>query len=186
MMQPNQVISYLRNALKNADIFVDGASSLEYVKDNSRLMNENNIIVPTIFVVIGALTATTISFEAFEQIYEQRLTLITVVDNRQDRTGKYAQQTIFNLRELLFPLLLNYDGFDTDSHALQYVGDQMMDMDRARYWHKFEFKLNGRLLPIDGYQPNLTNLNEIINNWNSSDPLADNPLAVDDLKNLYD
>lgn len=189
MIQINKVIDYMRPLLPS--MRVDGAAALANAKDDSRLMVEGNEIIPTLFVMLGNFVAQTISLETYEQTYDERLTIIACIDNKQDRTGKYSQQFVYYLRLALFKILLNYDGLDVDetgdpnSHALQYVGDQMLEMDRSRYWHKFEFKLNGRLGPEDGVQLDLSVFNEYVAKWYSSDPLADNPLAIDDLIPLY-
>jgi hypothetical protein len=184
MIQVTQVIEYLRTNLTT--MRVDGAAALANAKDDSRLYVEGETIIPTLFVMLGTFVATTLSLEAFLQDYEEKLTIIICLDNKQDRTGKHAQQLVYSMRFALLKILLNYDGFDTDSHSLQYVGDQMIDMDRSRYWHKFEFKLLGRLGQEDGVSFDLDEFNHYVANWYSNDPLADEPLATDDLIPLFE
>jgi hypothetical protein len=183
MIQITKIINYMRPLVTN--MRVDGAAALANAKDDSRLMVEGDTIIPTLFVMLGDFNATTLALETFLQEYDERLVIIACIDNKQDRTGKYAQQFVYSLRIALFQMLLNYE-YDPNSHSLQYVGDKMLEMDRARYWHKFEFKLLGRLDESDGVQLKLTNFNEFVANWNSADPIADNPLAIDDLIPLYD
>jgi hypothetical protein len=186
MIQITQVIEYVRQNLTS--VRVDGAAALANAKDDSRLYVEGETLITTLFIMLGTFVATTLSLEAPLQDYEERLTIIACIDNKQDRTGKHAQQLVYALRLALLKILLNYKEFDPNSHSLQYVGDQMIAdaMDRARYWHRFEFKLLGRLGQEDGVTFNLDNFNRYVANWYSHDPLADEPLATDDINHLYD
>lgn len=187
MIQITQVIDFIRPPLlKNNSIHVDGAATLEAAKDNSRLMIESGKIIPTLFVCMGNTTAVRIAQETFEETYQQKFVVYLCLDNQKDRTGKYVQQQVFFIRPILFKLLLNNRLFDVDSHSIGFDGDGMADMDRAVYWHAFMFSIAGRLLPEDGYQEDLTNLNEITSTYTSPDVLADEPLAIDDVKGLHD
>lgn len=184
MIQVTKIIDYMRPLLPN--LRIDGAAALANAKDDSRLMMENGVnFITTLFVMLGDFSATTLANETFLQDYDERIVFIACIDNTLDRTGKYAQQFVYQLRLALFGILLNYK-YDPASHSLQYVGDKMMDMDRSRYWHKFEFRLLGRLDETDGVGIDLTDFNEYTATWQSPDPLADEPIASDDIKGLYD
>jgi hypothetical protein len=162
----------------------DGAAALANAKDDSRLMLENDNFITTIFVMLGDFTATTLATETILQDYDERLVLIACLDNTKDRTGKYAQDFVCHLRRQLLSQLLNYE-YDPDSHNLMYVGDKMLEMDRARYWHKFEFKLLGRLGEEDGVDLNLSVFNKYVADWHSTNPIHDELLATDILEPLY-
>lgn len=185
MIQITEIITYLRSKLSPA-WRVDGAGSLATAKDDSRLMiGASNEFIPTLFVMIGKFIVKTVSQEIIDQTWDARLVILACLDNTQDRTGKYAQQTAYYLRLALNRCLLNYR-YDPDSHPIKAVGDEMVEMDRARYWHKFEFSMEGRYQEADGVQLNFDELNKIIADWNSTSPTADNPIIEDDIEPLYD
>lgn len=185
MIQIDNVVTYLRASLTSGPYIVGAAASLAVAKDNSRLMvGEGSPILPTMFVMLGKFVNTTLAPETFLQEYDERLDIIICLDNQSDRTGQSAQQIVYQTRIDLYSLLANYL-VDPNCHTLQPVGDQMADMDRARYWHRFEFSCKGRLDSTDGYQPNLDNLNEVTVDYNNPvDETVDNPMAQDDFKNL--
>lgn len=192
MIQIKDVIEYLRANLPD-NIRVDGAAALANAQDDSRLYAEKNqsTVITTLFVMYEGSDAVRIAQETFEQTYTETFSLIAVIDNQQDRTGKYAQQYVYHLKRLLFRLLLDYGkepghSFDDESHTVGFVSDKFMDMDRARYWHKFTFNISGRLTAVDGYQmADLSVFDKYIAEWGSNDLNADLPLATDDVEPLY-
>lgn len=183
MIQVTALIEYLRGKLSPA-WRIDGAANLAYAKDDSRLMVESGKLIPTLFVVLGKFQATVTTQDPIDQNYDERIVIIACLDNTLDRTGKYAQQLVYHLRLALFRSLLNYR-YDEDCHTIKYVGDEMVEMDRARYWHKFEFSQMGRLQEPDGVGLDLSILNKIVADWNSTSPTADNPIAEDVIDDLY-
>lgn len=180
MIQITQIIDYLRANLTTCQ--VDGAASLAYAEDNSRLMtNPDGGIIPAVYVMLGTCTATVLSPSTFLEDYDERLVIIACTDNTLDRTGKSAQQFMYALRKAIFSILLNYV-YDPQSFSLQFIGDSMLKMDRALYWHQFEFSLKGRLDYTDGAPLQyITDLNELVISWNSPDPLADQPIMTDQI-----
>lgn len=183
MIQVTQIIKYLRDNLQN--IRVDGCAELAKAKDDSRLMMENGFsFVPTVFVMLGDVTCTTMSKESFLLQYEAKFSIIACINNTDDRTGKSAQQYVYNMRLALFALLLNWKS-DDDSHNIEYVGDTMIDMDRARYWHRFDFKKVGWLNESDGVPEALGVFNELNAQWMSQDSAITEPIMRDVISPLY-
>lgn len=185
MIQVSQVIQYLRS--KMPDVNVGGAADYVIASDNSRLMVESQTtFVMSLFVMLGDFNAQTLSLDTLDEVYTEDICILACIDNRNDRTGTSAQSQVFLLRRALLSALLNYYGFDLDSHSLQYTHDSMVNMDRARYWHKFVFRLNGRLSPKDGWLlEGLHIFNTFTATYYSNDPLADEPIAEDIINNLY-
>ncbi len=182
MIRVTDFISLLREQFPS--MRTDGAAALANAKDDNRLMSENGNFVTTLFVMLGDFTAITVARETVTQDYDERLVIIACIDNTKDRTGKYAQDFVCHLRRQLLRKLLNYP-YDPDSHNLMYVGDKMLEMDRSRYWHKFEFTLAGRLGEQDGVELNLDVFNKYVAEWHSTNPVHDELLATDILEPLY-
>jgi hypothetical protein len=185
MIQITEVIRYLRDNIESFK--VGGAAELAAAKDDSRLMVESGTVIPTLFAMLGNYVALEDNENAQtpQQDTDQRLVIIACLNNSADRTGQHAQQLVPSVRRALLRLLYNNNQFDTDAHPLQYVGDAMSEMDRARYWHRFEFRCKGRINITDGKEFDLDNFDRMVNTWIKTG-YTDNPLAVDDIKNLYD
>lgn len=178
-MRTDLVIERLREKLTSWHDRIFGAAELKAAEDKSRLL------MPSAYVMYGGSTAKTLSYETFDQEIDERLRLLVILDNTQDRTGKSAQDQIHTIRAAIFAALLNYR-LDEDSHSLQFVGDSMAEMNKAQYMHVFEFKLVGRLQEEDGTPLDLENFNSIYADWNleESDE-SDHPDAQDVVDELY-
>lgn len=185
MIDITEVIKYLRDNLTSMNI--GGAAELAAAKDDSRLMKEDGNFVQTLFVMLGNYAAPedTINPKQPQQETDERIVIYACINNTSDRTGQHSQQLVPVIRMALLRLLYNEDRFDTDSFPLQYVGDGMSEMDRSRYWHRFEFRCKGLINVTDGKTFNLDNFNRMVSTWIETGYI-DNPLAVDDLQNLYE
>jgi hypothetical protein len=179
----DNLILYLRTNI--VGYRVAGAASLAAAADDSRVyQGPNKTIIPTLFVTLGKLNASLVASQTFLQEYVEKIEILVVLDNQVDRTGQSAQAQIYQLRKNLYALLLNFRA-DIDCTSLHAVWDGMASMNRALYWHQFEFQDLGRLDGPDGVPDDWGNLNEITVAYNDPvDPNADNPLAQDDYTNL--
>lgn len=178
-MQITPIITYLREQLTSWSSRIDGAAEYEAIEDKSRLA------IPSMFVMYGGSTATLISYSTFEQELDERLRIMVVLDNKSDRTGKSAQDQVHTVRDALFGALLNYQN-DEDAHTLQFVEDRMIEMDKARYFHLFEFKQIKRLEPDDGVALTLDNFNTFYADWEAEETNpTEHPDAQDHLEDIY-
>lgn len=189
----NAFIQYLRSLLQNPNINntsspsykIDGASAMHFAEDDSRIMTDaSGKTIPSLYVVWGTCKATITSRMPLDQQYDQRLLVIACLDNTQDRTGKYAQALVPTVKQDLFNCLLN-KRLDILCFPITYVGDEMVKMDKARYWHRFEFSIVGRLQPPDGAPLDLNIFNTFTADFDSTIPTANNPMAQAEIDNLY-
>lgn len=187
MMQITEIIRYLRENITSFN--VGGAAELAAAQDDSRLHVENGRVMQTLYAMLGNVSATedTENPNNPRQKTDQRLVIFACFDNTKDRTGQHGQQLVPALRTILLRLLFNQNRFDTNAFPLQYVGDGMVqnEMDRARYWHKFEFRCSGLIDITDGESLTLDDFNRMVNTWVFTG-YDSNPIAVDDLQRLYD
>lgn len=193
MIVVTQIIGYLRSKLQitsqdgnvSPAFRIDAAADIENALDDSRQMvDASGKTIPSLFVVLGTYTAKTTSTGTFEQQSDDRLIIIACIDNTQDRTGKYAQALVPTIRQVLFDCLLN-KRIDPNCKPLAYVRDHMAKMDRARYWHYFEYSLIGVLQPADGADLDLTVFDGFSADFESQIPTADNPMAQATINNLF-
>lgn len=190
----NAIIKYLRSNLQNPNINntsdspaykIDGAAAMIVAEDDSRIMvDSSGKTLSSLFILWGACKATVVSRMPLDQSFDQRIIVIACLDNTQDRTGKYAQALIPIVRQDLFNYLLN-KRLDMSSFPIIYVGDEMIKMDKARYWHRFEFSMTGRLQPPDGADLDLGIFNTFTADFDSTIPTANNPMAQAEVDNLY-
>lgn len=155
------------------------AEFLDAVEDQARL------IFPSMYVILGENTATTLANSTYLQEYEERFYIVVVLDNRSDRRGQTAQERIDSIQNALWAALLNFE-IDCCATSIQYVRNEFLQMDKARYFHRFEFKQIKRLDPTDGAQLELDNFDKFFANWElvESDPL-DHPDAQDHITDIY-
>jgi hypothetical protein len=137
------LITYLRTNLPSWSI--DGAVELAIAKDKSRLR------LPAMYVGLGDFAITKTNHETYEQEWELHFNIITCTPTTEadDRTGKYAQDFVTDARIILNKLLVNNMSFDRDAHAIEALRDRFEDLDAARYYHRFEFKMVGLYRPED-------------------------------------
>jgi hypothetical protein len=183
MIQIDAIITWLRT--NTLGYQVGGAASYFLARDSSRLMQNQSapVIVPTWYVMLGKFNIYETVPESYRQEYEEKLVIMAVLDNQSDRTGQSAQQQIYQVRQDLYSMILNYE-YDPNTTTLQADFDTMFEMDRASYWHQFSFKAQGALDQSNGYIPNLDNLNIVDVQYNSEIETAVNPMAEDEFTNL--
>jgi hypothetical protein len=143
MIRVTQIIEYLRNNLPGWSI--EGAIDLSIAEDASRLP------LPAMYVGLAPMVYSDISTSTYLQDYIENFFIITCTPttSNEDRTGKYGQDFVPIAREYLFKLLVNNKQFDPDSHVIMMGRDLPEKLDRARYYHRFEFRIAGRIAPED-------------------------------------
>lgn len=158
---------------------IAGAAEFFSVEDKARLR------IPALYVMLGDDTTSSLSDAHLLEIWDQKIVIIAVMDNKTDRRGQYAQDQVHVIRNLLNKAILNYV-HDPDAHSIQYLGSRFVKMDGARYFHQFEYVMKCLLDPDDGYELALDNFDKWYADWNlpESDPL-DHPDAQDQLEGLY-
>ncbi len=143
MIHVTDIVKLLRSKLE--DVYrVDAAAEFFAVEDRSRLK------LPAFYVALGTYTATPIAYDqGYRQTFDERFKIIYACPNTISRTGKYAQDTVPIARQALWNCLLNKQLTQGQGHGITYVGDQMMEMDLAKYFHQFEFQIVGEIGPDD-------------------------------------
>jgi hypothetical protein len=143
MIRITEIIEILRNELEGWS--VDGAVNMALAEDASRLP------LPAMYVGLGPCIYSVLSESTYLQEYIENFFIITCtpVMPNDDRTGKYAQDFIPTARDALMQILVNYKDLDPDSHAIVMTRDLPEKIDRARYYHRFEFRIKGRIDPDD-------------------------------------
>jgi hypothetical protein len=178
MIRITELITYMRGVLPTWRI--DGAAELSAAEDRSRLQ------LPAMYVMLGQFQATSFIANEFRQDYDERIVILLGLPNTQDRTGKYAQDIVTTARNALLTTLVNYQRLDSDSSPVFIVGDRIEEMDKARYWHRFEFKIEGTIGEEDVTQITLDKFDALYADWDLAE--ADEstyPNAQDIIKPLF-
>lgn len=168
MIRITDVIKFLRECNTVNTWRIEGSADLFQSQDNSRLLQ------PTFYVGLGKT-----AFNNLDDVragvrmqYQMQVVIIfgcaTTFD---DRTGKYAQGLVSDARAFLFRNMvgnrlphygLNGEKLETtDAYPTMPLEDDMLDMDRARYWHKFIFVIGGEVQPEDCWQPDRDPFNSV-------------------------
>ncbi len=179
MIHITQIIEYLRTKFPTWNI--DGAVEVATAEDKSRLP------APSMFVGLAKFDAETISHSTYQQNYLERFVILTCTPTTRndDRTGKYAQDFVLTARRMLMSVLVNYKEFDPDSHAIEIVSDEPEKLDKARYWHKFVFKIAGSIEPADVTPLELDLFDKFFAEIVPSDATDDTPTEEMQLNDLY-
>ncbi len=173
MIKVTDIVLLLRAKLGNV-YSVDASASLLATQDRSRLK------LPAFYVALGAYSAGVISTSEYRQSYDERLIITYECDNTKDRTGKYGQDSVPTARRALWSVLLNRQLTQGDGHPMVYVGDNMVEMDLARYFHQFQFQILGEIGADDTTPDDYLDLESLYTDYNltESDDL-DLPNAQD-------
>lgn len=184
MIDPLTIITYLRPLLQTQEpsIRVDGAAEFFAAEDRSRLP------APTIYVMLGNFSTTVDSISPLVQPYDARYIFLAKISNTDDRTGKYAQSYVHHLRQILFSYLFGHNFLGGGYYPLIYIGDSPKEMDKAQYWHQFEYSQRGLLAPSDFIpEPVLDKFQRFYADWNLPETGEINhPDAQDHIEHLYD
>ena len=179
MIKISELITYLRAKLTTYRVY--GSAELAAAKDDSSL------ILPAFYVSLGNLSATDVSDPPeVEQDYDERIVIMFVANNKLDRTGVSAQDSVYYARYALLSALLNFEP-DPLAHPLRYVGDSYLEMDAARYWHRFEFKCLGKIGTAEGVTKTFDNFDKFYADWNLAEADAStHPNAQDHINDIYE
>lgn len=164
------IIIHLRQQLPGLKDRVAGAAEFEAVEDWSRLA------IPAMYVMLGEDTTETIArIHRVEQHLDERFSVIVVLDNKQDKRGQGAQEQVHAVKEALLGCLFNYSNHLPDAYLVEYKGSRQLQMDRARYFHQFDFSQTSKIGTADGYEPNLTDFLQLCVDWEVDGSTHDEP-----------
>lgn len=150
----NPIIEHLRECLPTWSNRIAGAAEFAAVEDKARLT------IPAMYVMLGASQMSLeLSISPTIQIQMDERFIIYVCLEQTERRGQSAQEQIDGIKKALFGCLFNYV-CDRKAYAIVYVSDRMVAMDRARYFHQFEFKQVSQVDESDGWAEVLANFDK--------------------------
>lgn len=187
MIRLMDVLRFLRSCNTENVWRIEGAARLFEAQEDSRLT------LPTFYVGLGSRTYEPLADirAGFRMMYHTQIVIIWgCLTTFDDRTGKYAQNLVEDARSFLFRNLVNNRliSYNKDGVTAQNTGafptvplsDDMMTMDRARYYHKFVFDIQGELQLEEVWQADFGPFNSIDIKYNleESNPIM-HPNAED-------
>ena len=179
MIRIIDIIEHLRNNLSGWS--VEGAIDLSIAEDASRLP------LPAMYIGLGPMVYEDISLSTYRQEYIQNFFILTCTPTRanDDRTGKYGQDFVSIARGYLLQLLVNNKQFDPDSHVITLSRDQPEKLDRARYYHRFDFRIKGALDQNDVTPLVLDYFDKLFAEYQVEESTDDTPVTQQYIQPLY-
>jgi hypothetical protein len=179
MIRLLDIIELLRSNLPSWSI--EGAIDLSIAEDASRLP------LPAMYLGLGPVVYEDTSPSTYYQKYTQNFFIIACVPTKSndDRTGKYGQDSVSITRGYLLNLLVNNMQFDPDSHVIMLVKDQPEKLDRARYYHRFDFKIQGALDQNDVTPLELDYFDKLFTEYVPEESTDDTPFSQQEIQPLY-
>jgi hypothetical protein len=179
MIKVTQIIQLLRQHLPTWS--VEGAIDLSIAEDASRLP------LPALYVGLAPTVYENTSQSTYEQTYTQNFFILSCTPTKEgdDRTGKYGQDFVPTILEYLLRILVNNKDLDPDSHVIMMRRDAPEKLDRARYYHKFEFTVEGRLLPEDVHQLELDYFDKLFVDYVVDGSTDGTPSIQQEIKPIY-
>lgn len=142
---------------------VAGAAELSAVQDKARLA------LPALYVVLSEETAR-VDQGSFHELITERFSVIAVLANL-DRRGQRPQDLVQDLRTGIFKAILNWQP-DSFAGPVEYVGGQFVNMDAARYFHRFDFQRRMEIDESDGFLPEHDDFKNIFIDWKVEEILS--------------
>jgi len=145
-MDIDLIIGQLRDHCPALGGRVGGAAQFGAVTESTALE------LPCAFVIpLEDSPDPSMSQNSIRQPLDETFEVVVAIDNRADERGQGSGRTVHTMRAALWAALLGwqpgprYDGID-------YEGGNLLSIDRARLWWRFEFSAGMELEPSDGFQ----------------------------------
>lgn len=167
MITVNDVIAHLRLHTTSFGTRIGGGAEIAEALDEAKKAVPAAYVIP---VQVDAQPNT--SGHEIRQTITVTFTVVVVVSNAADERGQVGYAQIEAIRSELWAALYNWMP-DLTAEPVQYVGDQLVEMDRGRIFWGFSFEYVTQLGPEDGFKPLLNDLEQINIRADVIDPAAD-------------
>jgi hypothetical protein len=112
------IIQYLRDTLPPWFSRVDAAATIDIAIDRSRIeLDGTKDTLPAFYLVLRGDEVTNTVLQPEPQVDVEELLSVVAVLKNQDALGRYAQDQVHDIRQLLFACLFNKT-FDDDAYSL--------------------------------------------------------------------
>lgn len=146
-MNIDLVIQQLRTRCPIFGNRVAGAAQFAAVHESTALA------VPCAFVIpLDDSPEPGISQNSIRQVLEETFEVVVALDNRTDERGQASGTSVHEIRAALWRALLGWQP-ESRYDGIQYQGANVLSIDRARLFWRFEFSAEMEIGPADGFQP---------------------------------
>lgn len=145
-MQLELIIAQLRAYCPSFANRVVGAAEFAALQESTALATPCAYVIP-----MDDSPEPSMSQNAVRVPLEETFAVIVALDNKQDERGQASAKSVHSIRAELWAALLGwrpeerYDG-------ITYEGGNLLEVDRARLWWRFEFSAYMEIGPEDGYE----------------------------------
>lgn len=170
-MQLETIISALRSRCPGFTNRVSGSAQFKMLPETAALA------VPCAYVVpLDDQPGESMAKNAVRKPLVDSFAVIVVLSNVADEKGHAAASSLHAWRAALWAALLGWRP-DECYEGIEYEGGQLMSLDRARLWYRFEFGAAMEITPADGWQDRalvgLPHFDGATINVDAIDPIAD-------------
>lgn len=145
-MKLNLIIEQLRSYCPSFNGRIAGAADFAKVQESTALTAPFAFVIP-----LDDSPEPSASQVSVRQPIDEAFGVIVALDNRSDERGQASGASVHDIRAELWKALLGwrpegrYDG-------IVYEGGNLMTIERARLWWRFEFSAYTELAPSDGFE----------------------------------
>lgn len=145
-MNIDLIIAQLRQRCPALAGRVAGAAQFAAVTETT------NLLTPCAFVVpLEDSPEESRSQNGIRQPLAESFEVVVALDNRQDERGQGSGNAVHSMRAAIWSALLGWQP-EERYDAITYEGGNLLSIDRARLWWRFEFTTAMEIEPSDGFQ----------------------------------
>jgi hypothetical protein len=168
----SRIIKQLRDNCAAFAPHIHGAAEFEAIRD----MEKTDLPVPALYVLpVGdAAEKTSQNTNSEYQDLIEQFAVVMALDNKQDRTGIMAADSVHTQRAEVWKAILSWTPDPAYYHPIRYVSGQLIGMNRGVLYWQLNFVIQGVLDATDGFAgPALDNFNIFNGKVDMEDPSGD-------------
>lgn len=145
-MNLDLIISQLRTRCASFDGRVVGAANFATVTESTALLSPCAFVIP-----MDDSPEPSASQNSVRASMDETFAVVVALDNRLDERGQASGKSVHAVRAELWAALLGWRP-EALYNGIAYEGGNLMTIDRARLWWRFEFSAAMEIGPEDGFQ----------------------------------
>lgn len=145
-MDLNLVIKQLRQRCPSFEQRVAGAAAFAKVPESTALQVPSAYVIP-----LDDAPEPSTSQNTIRQVLRETFEVVIALDNRVDERGQASGHSVHSMRAELWKALLGWQP-EERYEGIVYEGGNVLSIDRARLFWRFEFSAVMEIGPEDGFQ----------------------------------
>lgn len=118
----------------------------------ARLEEDAHMLLPAAYVIpLDDIAQANNSETGYSQIVTDSFGIIVVMNNSADELSKSSVAQVQSIRNVLCAALLSWKP-DAEHGPIEYVGGELLDVNRAHFYYQYEFNADTEFTEADTYQ----------------------------------